>query len=89
MLVSPDAHNLHPLEIETVREAKRPMDQFSQEGLIEFGYHPAHVGMVGRGLDVRKNFIIPVIDRFGKNGERVGFLARIVKPNQSRRCPSP
>ncbi len=33
------------------------MDEFAQEGLIEFGYHPAHIGMVDQGLNALEHFL--------------------------------
>ena len=44
---APDADNPYPLGITPVHDAERRMDEFPQEGLIEFGYHPTHIGMVG------------------------------------------
>ena len=33
------------------------MDELPQEGLIEFGYHPAHIRMVRQGLDALEHFL--------------------------------
>lgn len=35
---APDANNPHPLAVAAVDDAKRRMDQLSQEGLTELGY---------------------------------------------------
>ena len=33
------------------------MDEFAQKGLIEFGHYPAHIRMVGQGLDASEHFL--------------------------------
>ena len=33
------------------------MNEFAQEGLIEFGHYPAHIRMVGQGLDAPEHFL--------------------------------
>lgn len=49
--VAPDADNPHPLGVTPVHDTERRMDEFPQERLIDSGYHPAHIEMVGQGLD--------------------------------------
>jgi len=50
-LAALDAHDPHPLEIAPVHEPKRRLDEFPQKRLIEFGYHPCPIGVVGYRLD--------------------------------------
>lgn len=53
---TPDADDPHPLGIAPAHDAERRMDEFPQEGLIEFGYHSAQLGMVSQGLDALEDF---------------------------------
>ena len=54
---APDANNTHPFPSVTVHDAKWRMDEFAQEVLSEFRHHPAHVGMVDRGLNAMEDFL--------------------------------
>lgn len=54
---TPDADDPHPQGISPVHDAKWRMDEFPQEGLIEFGHYPTHVWMIGQGFDTLEYFI--------------------------------
>ena len=54
---TPNADDSHPCRITPVHDAKRRMDEFPQEGLIEFGHHPSHIRMVGQRLDTLEHLL--------------------------------
>jgi hypothetical protein len=53
------------------------MDESSQKGLIEFAHHPAHIGMVGQGLDALEHFLHQFCPDFGHTLLRVPGVYRL------------
>jgi hypothetical protein len=52
---TPDTHNPHMLDIVTVNNSKRRMNQLSEESLLEFGDYPTNVRIIDECLDPLKD----------------------------------
>ena len=48
---TPNTDDPYLLVIAPIHDTKRRVDEFPQKGLIEFGRHPSHIGIIGEGLD--------------------------------------
>lgn len=54
---TPDADDPHPLGVAPVNYTEWRMDEFAQEGLVEFGHHTAHIRMVDQDPDALEHFL--------------------------------